>query len=72
VSRPGDRRRDRTGLPAREVVCIAADQVTRGKPDPAGYERAELAGAHAFVRHLHGGPALAARLIADGRYPRAP
>ncbi len=92
-----------TGLP-QPRVCISADQVTRGKPDPEGYkraaaalgapaaacvvledapagiaaglaagmhviavltshERAELAGAHAFVEDLRDVPAIAARLV---------
>jgi sugar-phosphatase len=92
-----------TGLP-QPRVCITADLLTRGKPDPEGYERAaaalhapakacvvledapagiaaglaagmhviavltsheraELAGAHAFVADLHGVAAIAARLV---------
>jgi sugar-phosphatase len=91
---------------AQPQICITADQVTCGKPDPEGYLRAasalgvvdparcvvledapaglaagraagmhviavltshseaELAGADAFVRHLHAVPAIAARLVA--------
>lgn len=101
------------GLP-QPRVCITADQVRRGKPDPEGYLLAasalgvadpadcvvledapagvaaglaagmrviavttshaagDLRAAHALVADLVGAPELAARLVAERRYPRAP